>query len=510
MELNISKQPVYIRETLLEAELEQPVECDVLLPDYCDDIQKILKCTLEPVFTRRQAEGTRLELEGICLVTVYYRSPQGRLCRGEYKVPFARTAELRGEAACPVIWTQGVCGYVSCRAVSSRRLDIRGAATLRAAVANLREQQAVASAEGTGVQLRQCSCQGTRVLLQASRTVSLCEDVELPESKGGVEAVLRVGAAARLLDCRVMAGKVILRGEAAVSCLYRTPEGRCETMDFTLPLSQMVDADCADDQCRCFARLEVQHAAVERRSEAGGEERLLTVTASVEARVLVHRDYQALCASDCYSTKYECSCRTARVELPQLVQEVDRTFLYRGRLDLPEGVDRITGLWCQVADWSVREEGGDLAVAGRLRVSLFGQQGEGEMEYYEKLVEFEERVPLGDAGGGSAVFRPSLWAAGQSYSFSGEGGLEVRCEVGLAGCLYRCRSISLIGDLALDETRLRESRVQKGLYVCMAEAGEELWDIARRYNTSVDYILEENDLTAGALEQRTMLLVPVL
>ena len=235
MELNISKQPVYIRETLLEAELEQPVECDVLLPDYCDDIQKILKCTLEPVFTRRQAEGTRLELEGICLVTVYYRSPQGRLCRGEYKVPFARTAELRGEAACPVIWTQGVCGYVSCRAVSSRRLDIRGAATLRAAVANLREQQAVASAEGTGVQLRQCSCQGTRVLLQASRTVSLCEDVELPESKGGVEAVLRVGAAARLLDCRVMAGKVILRGEAAVSCLYRTPEGRCETMDFTLP-----------------------------------------------------------------------------------------------------------------------------------------------------------------------------------------------------------------------------------------------------------------------------------
>ena len=182
MEYHVGKQPVFIHQTLLEAELEQPVECDVLLPDYCEDIQKILKCTMDPVIIRQEAAEDRLELEGICLITVYYRSPEGQLCRGEYKVPFAKTADLRGRAEHPVVWAQGFCSYVNCRAVSSRRLDIRGAATLRVAVGDMREEQTVCSASGMGLQLRQSGRPCTRVLLQTCRSMSLSEELELPES----------------------------------------------------------------------------------------------------------------------------------------------------------------------------------------------------------------------------------------------------------------------------------------------------------------------------------------
>lgn len=507
MELHVGKQPVFIHETLLEAELEQPVECDVLLPDYCEDIQKILKCTMEPVFTRREAAEERLELEGICLVTVYYRSPGGNLCRGEYKVPFSKTADLRGKATCPVVWAQGVCSYVNCRAVSSRRLDIRGAATLRVAVGNMRQQEAVCSASGMGLQLRSTTRPSTRIVLQTCRSLSLSEELELPESKDGVAAILRVGAVARLLDCKVLAGKVILRGEATVNFLYRGLGGKCETMELSLPISQMIDAEGVDDQCRCHARLSVQHAAVER-CDRQDDDRRLNISLTLNAHLRVHRNYQAQCSSDCYSTQYECGCKTQNARLLELNQEVDRTFLYRERMELPDKVDHITDLWCRVADWKVKTEDQDALICGKLCVALFGRKGEGDLEYYEKLVDFEERVPM--AGGAEAIFRPSLRVAGQSYNFSGEGSLEVRCEIAVSGCAYRCTSQPLICDITLDSTKQKQSRVEKGLYICRAEAGEELWDIARRYNTSVEYILEENQLAEGSLEKSTMLLVPVL
>lgn len=507
MEYHVGKQPVFIHHLLLEAELEQPVECDVLLPDYCEDIQKILKCSMEPVITRHEAAADRLELEGICLISVWYRSPEGQLCRGEYKVPFSKTADLRGKAEQPVVWAEGFCSYVNCRAVSSRRLDIRGAATLRVAVSDIREQQAVCSAEGMGLQLRQKAHPCTRILMQTCRSLSLSEDLELPESKEGAAAILRVGANARLLDCKTMAGKVILRGEANVSFLYRARSGRCETMEMTLPISQMIDAEGVGEGSRCFVRMEVQSASVEC-SDRQQDGRRLAVSLNLNTHLRVHQDYQALCSSDCYSTQYECGCKTQNACLLELAQEVDRTFLYRDRMELPTGVDSITDLWCRVADWKVKQEPGEAVVCGKLCVALFGRRGEGEAEYYEKLVDFEERIPI--SGGDDIIFRPSLRAAGQSYSFGGEGSLEIRCEVAMAGCVYRCSGQPLICEITLDENRRKQVGVEKGLYICRAEAGEDLWDIARRYNTSVDHILEENQLTNGSLEKRTMLLVPVL
>jgi hypothetical protein len=506
MELHIGKQPVFIHQMLLEAELEQPVECDVLLPDYCEDIQKILKCTMEPVVTRQEAVERRLELEGICLVTVYYRSPEGQLCRGEYRVPFSKTAELKGTAQNPIVWVQGLCSYINCRAVSSRRLDIRGAAALRVAVSDMCEEQAVCSAGGKGLQLRQTSLNSTRIVQQTCRSLGLVEELELPESKEGVAAVLRVGACARVLDCKTLAGKVILRGEAVVRFLYRSAGGKCETMEVTLPVSQMTDAEGVGEGSRCFARLSVQTATVER-CDSQQDDRRVKISLTLNAHLRVHQEYQALCSSDCYSTRYECGCKTRTVALLELTQEVDRTFLYRSRMELPEGVDSITDLWCRVADWKVKREGADAVICGKLCVSLFGCRGGEAPEYYEKLVDFEERVAVGQ---GEVVFRPSLRVMGQSYSFGGEGCLELRCEVAVSGCAYRCTSQPVICDITLDETKPKQAPAQKGLYICCAEPGEELWEIARRYNTSVDYILEENQLQEGCLEKRTTLLVPVL
>lgn len=506
MELHIGKQPVFIHQLLLEAELEQPVECDVLLPDYCEDIQKILKCTMEPVVTRREVLDRKLELEGVCMVTVYYRSPEGQLCRGEYRVPFSKTAELKTVAQCPIVWVQGVCSYVNCRAVSSRRLDIRGAAALRVAVSDMREEQTVCSAAGKGLQLRQSSLPSTRIALQTCRSLSLTEELELPESKDGVAAILRVGASARLLDCKTLAGRAILRGEAAVRFLYRSSAGRCETMEVTLPISQMIDAEGVGEGSRCFARFSVQSAVVERCDEHQ-DDRRLKITLHLNAHLRVHQEYQALCSSDCYSTRYECGCKTCTVSLLQLAQEVDRTFLYRDRIELPNGVDSITDLWCRVADWKLKREGADAVICGKLCVALFGRVGEGDLEYYEKLIDFEERVAVGE---GEVVFRPSLRVMGQSYSFGGEGSLELRCEMAVSGCAYRCTSQPILCDISLDESKPKRGMARRGLYICCAEPGEELWEIARRYNTSVDYILEENQLQEGSLEKRTMLLVPVL
>ena len=50
---------------------EQPIDLDFSLPDYCPDIQKILKCQIYPTITE-QTISDRLDVEGEVLVKLLY------------------------------------------------------------------------------------------------------------------------------------------------------------------------------------------------------------------------------------------------------------------------------------------------------------------------------------------------------------------------------------------------------------------------------------------------------
>ena len=125
MELELRRQTVPSFETILEETVEQPVECDALLPDYCPDIRRILKCTLIPVPVGKTITAGRLEVEGLATLNILYISAGGEPARGEYKVPFTRMLELHGEAEDPIITVGMLPGPVSCRAVNQRRLSGR-------------------------------------------------------------------------------------------------------------------------------------------------------------------------------------------------------------------------------------------------------------------------------------------------------------------------------------------------------------------------------------------------
>ena len=57
-----------------------------------------------------------------------------------------------------------------------------------------------------------------------------------------------------------------------------------------------------------------------------------------------------------------------------------------------------------------------------------------------------------------------------------------------------------------EHTLVREHAVK--LY--FGVPGEDVWDIAKRYSTSVDAIIEENDLAGERLEKGGMLLIPIV
>ena len=113
------------RKTACREALEQPIECDITLPEYLPDIQRVLKCSLTAHISSVQKTGDRVTADGTGRLSVLYMSDTGKLQCLEQGVPFSRFFENRAveECECSI---RAKTEYVNCRAVSGRRLDIHG------------------------------------------------------------------------------------------------------------------------------------------------------------------------------------------------------------------------------------------------------------------------------------------------------------------------------------------------------------------------------------------------
>ena len=110
---------------------------------------------------------------------------------------------------------------------------------------------------------------------------------------------------------------------------------------------------------------------------------------------------------------------------------------------------------------------------------------------------------------GQLQAEPEAWITASSFSMQPTGEAEVRCEVRLAGPVYENSTYQVVSDIRLDTEKERDLPAGR-VYLYYACPGEEVWEIAKRYQTPVQSVVEENQLTVPALGQKTLLIIPIV
>ena len=509
MELNLQRQPITINEVVYDGSAEQPLECDALLPDYCPDIVKILKCGVEAHISSATAAGERCLVEGMALAHVYYVAERGLLRHAEYKIPFSKSVELRGTPNDPVVTVTPSVDYINCRAVNQRRIDIRGAVTLKIKVVDQKQEQVVSDATGGGMQLRRDVMHVTELAGHHESSFPVAEELEIGYGKSPVGSIVRADAKVNVSDHKIIAGKVVVKADFLLHVCYQPTdqEKPLEIMEYSLPLSQIVDAEGTDESCLCEVDMFVNHCDVSPKQADDGEYRMLALDAGVKAVIGSHRHNEIPVASDCYSTKYDCSCKHKKLHFMRLQQVLHENVMHKASLDLPKGTRAVLDAWCEVDNLSWKVEEKELKLAMRLMVSMFAVMEDGETQYFEQSDDVEKSVPLKDPPV-HIHLDPSAGILSCAYSIVGDK-IDIRCEVLVKGCVYYPVSVNAIAEVAVDENKPKPKEYNK-IYIYYADEGESIWNIAKQYNTSAGAIWEENNATDDVLPQKSMLLIPIV
>ena len=513
MELSLQKQTITVNETVTSETVEQAIECDAMLPDYCPDIVKILKCSISTFIGSTQSSGQRLAIEGIAHIRVYYQSENEGIRRCEYKVPFAKTMDLQRAVNFPIITVSTSVDYVNCRAVSPRRIDVRGAVSLAVKVSERRDEHIISHAQGAGIQLRQHMVKSTELCGQSESMFAVEEELELAYGKPSAASVLRTDCRVNVHECKIVSGRVIAKADFTLHVTYLPQSGgsTIDTIQSTFPLSQIIDADGVDENSICDVLMHVVACDVQPREDESGENRRFTVDARIKAVVVAHRHQEIAVASDCYSTQFECKSKQHPVSFLYLERILREVLSHRdSALELPEGVAEAMDVWGEIESANWKYSGGELIISVRLLTSMFARMAQdNSVMYFEQMEELEQRIAVPTPPGSTIQFEPSCDIISFSHSSAGQERLDIRCDISIRGRVYCLFTHPSVSDIEIDETAPRQKENGK-LYLYFAEKDDSIWDIAKRYNTSANAVWEENGIESDILPERRMLLIPIV
>ena len=510
MELNILEQGLATNRTIFEQSLEQPIDTEFTLPDYYPEVERILKCRVVPRLSSKALNGGTLVIDGTAAITLIYASAEGEISGFDYQLPFSKTVDSACAQAEPsdglFVFCSVMLDYATCRAVTPRRINVRGSVVMRPKVVCRKTMEIIADIDNDCVQTKKKETRATVPVSVTEKQFSLEEEMEIPQGKPTALSVIRSSAAAIVTECKIISNKAVVKGRLCIDALYRTEAG-CDCFKNEIPFNQIVDVFGIDEDCTATAKAEVCAFDLRTKTGMSGEARTFVADARINLCIeaFCERDVSLVC--DAFSTRFGENISRSDVALERFVQRADETFLCKKTVEFPDGTfSALTDVWCDAGSGAVRTEGETVIISGEIGVCVLGRDTQGGAVFYERPAPFEYRLRL-DRAVENPHCTPQVQISGLDYELSGSSRVEIRAELKITAAVTETFTASALSEFSLDEEHPK-NRGDAALVIYFADSGEKLWDIAKRYNTSPTEIASVNELETETLDNGRMLLIP--
>ena len=458
---------------VLDTVAEQLADVDLTLPDYCPDIEKILKCTLIPKLQSKSLSGGQLRVDGSCVVNVLYVESTGKTIRCcEQSVSFSQSFSLRETPENYVVLTKTKPEYINCRALSPRRLVIHGAFSMYAKVLSVGQSEIFTPPEGLEALIKPAECADLTALCQEQFTVS--EEISAAD-KPPVESVLHSSVTAGINDVKAVKDKLMVGGELNLRMFYLcdVETGETAKLDYVLPFNQILDCDGVDENTRNLLCCEVMSYDVRLKNDIMSEKPIiaLDVKLCLTEQGYVMREEKLVC--DAFSVEYASAPRFDNLKTVTELLPVSESFMEKLSICVDSG----------------KIDGDDFPM------------------FVERSCDFSHT--LSSSEGCDSLCFGRVRASGLSFRLADDSTAEIRVELKVTGGAMKNECTRVVTDVEVFEDQPLSSG-DCALTLYFADSGENLWSISKAHNTRLEPLMCENNLEEIDLDSPQMLLIPKL
>lgn len=508
MEFNLIKDSVNLCETVFGGSGECAVDCDITLPEYLPDMVRILRCNCIPNIQSHRVNGDRLTVECDCKVRTLYICEENKIRCHEQNVHFSKQIELKTSEAPTDYFVGARTDYINYRVSGQRRFEIHGAVTIFAKGKAKKKCEMVTGANGNGITCKSESIPLSSLVCLVEKAFNISETCDAGVLDEPIGAIISSCGYGIVDEIKTVNDKLFLKAQLILHTAFTGADScQVQTLENIVNINQIIEAPDINESCQIDSSLTLTGLEIKPRFDSAGNKNLLDISATLNLSAYCYENKSVTTIRDAYSVKFETDCKKSIIYLSSLKAKIEDTFLCRGVADLNNtGVSKVLSLTCPEISSSFVLMENSACINGEVTAEIIYEDSKGEICFAHRMIPYEYRKSV-ENDGAILTCKPDCTISAYSFIITDGNTLDVRIEINVNGFIFCENEKLIITDLEVDTNRPKTTKTAS-LTIYFCEKDEQLWNIAERYNTTVDAIMRENKMTESIVKEKCKLLIP--
>ena len=499
--MELKKESIRALRVKSKASSQVTFDEDYNVPDIKPDVGRMIQSKGDVAMEEVRLSDGRAFLRGSLNVDLLYvGEEEGKIYSLSAKLPMEEIINLEGIAGGDKMCLKWEIEDLSLYVIHSRKLNIKAIVTFYAVVDEPAEIRIPASVGDESISVRKKKVRLMSLHVHKKDTMRVKEDIQLVSNRPNIRELLWHTIESRGIDLRPEDNVVKVKGELAVFVLYvGDDEGNpLQWLEYSLPFGGEVE--CPDCREELIPNIEVSmiHQGIDVKPDSDGEERIFQADVVLELDMKMYKEEEHDLVLDVYTPFKECVLHGKKEILDSLLVRNSSKCRLTDRVEVKETQGKVLQICHSMGrvkiDKSAIVEDGIL-VEGIVLLKVLYIIGNDDMPFYymETIIPFTHVAEARGITKDCTYFlRTDMEQLSTTMVDSNE--LEVKATVGINVLVLNSREEMIIEKV--EEQPLDRNKIQNmpGITVYMTAAGDTMWDIAKRFYTTVDEICRINEL----------------
>ncbi len=479
---------------------ETGAECEIILPDYCPNILRILQTTAHPTLNSALRTGDRLTVEGSVEYKILYLPEDGCGIKSiAQQAHFSCTMDMNCDADADfrVALTTKNC---VARALNSKKIHARCSVLIH-----------VKADQGTtvpmpvlpeGCETKSCKKNVSSLLCSAQKPLRISDEFEMDPGKIAIE-ILQTKITFKETEQKPLTDKLIVKADMILDILCGADDNTVFPIRKTFPISQILDLPGIHPEAVCHTGFELISSHFTPKEETADGSQILTYDTEINVWGNAYELCSAEWTEDAYSVKKSVEC-TREPLSTECFLRVEETGSIRETAD----VGTCTGiLWAEARPefrgTYYRTEERKLVCEGVWDCRFIINDADGTPCCAAREIPFTLELP-GEGCKNPVRNDTVLTLTDVSWVLSDSTHVELRGTYRWKGLIFGRETTEAVTCVAEKADRPRNT---DGVTLYYGAKGESAWDIAKQHACPYGEFIRNNKLDCDRLDEDKMLII---
>lgn len=487
MTVDTQKEKICINKIVEEKNEVVTIEGDQIVPDVKPDVIASINTSGNICIYKKEILDGRVRIDGcIDAYVMYLTESEDSIIRGlNTSIDFTHMMDIPNCTSEMQLELDTTLKGIDCKVLNGRKINLKTNIEFKVKVYENKDEEIISQIVGVeNIQKRNKVLQINSLVGMGNTKVVAKDTLSIDEGCNFGE-ILKANCEITNKEYKMSYNKILIKADASVRIMYLTEENTIQTVSSQIPVMGFIDVPDISEENICDINYLLKNFIIKPNST---EEHSISVEAEIDidARAYDTKDIEII--DDLYNPDFNLEFTTKNIETITQKNNCNETVAINENINLSE-IQNILDIEANPTITNVNTINDKIIYEGEVSLKiLFESNSSSRVE--TKQIDIPFNTQINTTSTANLNINSSIEITKQNFNANGSN-LEINMELNLIASLYKIATLRIIDTLQMEEY---EQASNCGMTIYFVKQADTLWNIAKKFRTTVDEIVIANEL----------------